>query len=358
VGVLNFAYLPPPTPAEYQQLVNKLAREAPVLRPDQHVVSRVLLDHFAEEVGAKGERKVRILKRERLEAKPTELGPAGCGKFRHFVRFASQSSEEIWARTETRLRAAVNAAHAGTFYDVPEYSDAVRDAIVLHYVRSIPALILHDETWRNRHAAHVQWWMTQRRPVLERMHQVRFGWSATSDDALRMMAEDLIGSVAGQMDRGIYFRVMVVERFDRYCQMLQNQPVELRRVWDGELLISDVPVMAMRSDHPGTGPRDASGLADCDELVLPLGPRLLGVLGAGSTFTDIGGADVDRLNAAQVRAAADHLYMRRSSGLEGFVRAQDITERPNKIPDYLRQGKHPTRLDPLAGRRAAGRRHR
>lgn len=352
-NVKNLTFIPPPTTERYQQLVNELAKQPPVLRPDQHVVSRVLLDQFAEPAGAKRQREVRILNRDRLSAKPTQLGPAGCGKFRHFVKFASQSSEEIWNQTETRLRSAVTAADKGTFYDEPCHVDAVRDAIVLHYVRSIPALVLHDETWRNWHTALLELWMTRGRGALEGMYWQRFGWYAPDEEALRMMAEDLIRSAAGHMDRGIYFRVMLVERFGRFAEMLKNQPLEIRRATGGEALIGDVPVIAVRFGHPGTGPRDDSGLANCDELVMPIGPNLFAVLGAGMGYTEADSAEVERLNAAQVRASADYVYLRPSSGLEQFVRASATADRPNRIPPHLRQGKEPRRFDPIAGRRAA-----
>jgi len=341
VRVLSFKYAPPPTPAQYQRLVREVARGPQQLTPDQHVVSRVLLDQFAEPVGAKGERLVSSLNRAYIHAKPTKRGPAGCGKFRHFVRHASDSSETAWMATETRLRAALDAADNGTFFDQPRYSDTVRDAIVLHLVRSIPMLLVSDETWRSRHAAHVDAWMRQGRDVLSWMHRTRFGWSPTSDQELQFMAEDLISGVAAQMDRGVYFRVTVVERFRRFSRMLAHEPVRLCRPASGEFLIGDVPTLALRDGQLGTGPQDGLGLGNCDELVLPLGPRLMAVLGGGQGYTTIGVDEVDRYNTAQVRAVADYVYLRPGSGLETFARSAVTSHWPNRIPDRLRQGDLP-----------------
>ncbi|MFE7841413.1 hypothetical protein ACFU53_36780 [Streptomyces sp. NPDC057474] len=124
-------------------------------KPDQHVVSRVLLDQFAEPVNSKGERLVSSLNRAYIHAKPTKRGPAGCGKFRHFVRYASDSTEAAWMATETLLREALDAADKGHVLR-PE-------AALRHGPRrdraapgaEHPALIVSDETWRDRHAAHI-----------------------------------------------------------------------------------------------------------------------------------------------------------------------------------------------------------
>lgn len=339
--MLSFRYTPPPTSVEYDRLVREASQVSKQLKPDQHVVSQVLLNQFAEPVGSKGERLVSRLNRAHMHAKPTKRGPAGCGKFRHFVRYASDSSEAAWMATETLLREALTAADDGTFFDQPKHSDTVREAIVLHMVRSIPALIVSDETWRNRHAAHIDLWMRHGRNVLFWLHRDRFGWSPTSDQELQVMAEDLISGVAAQMDRGVYFRVSVVERFRRFSRMLANEPVKLYRPTSGELLISDVPALALREGHTGTGPHDGLGLENCDELVLPLGPSLIAVLGAGHGYATIGSDDVDRYNTAQVRAAADYVYMRPGSALETFARDAVTPEWPNRIPDHLRQGDLP-----------------
>jgi hypothetical protein len=339
--MLSVRYIPPPTPARYALLAREVSQNPQLLKADQHLVSRVLLDRFAEPVGPRGQRNLSILKRAYMHAGPTALGPAGCGKFRHFVRFASDSSEAAWMATETRMREALDAADNGTFFDRLRYSSTVRNAIVLHLVRSIPMLLVSDETWRNRHAAHTDQWMQHGRDALFWMHRARFGWSPSGEQELRFMAEDLISGVAAQMDSGLYFRVTVVERFQRFSRMLADEPVELRRPTSGELVIGDVPALALRYGHLGTGPNDGLGLMNCDELVLPLGPRLMAVLGAGRGYTTMGADDVDRFNAAQVRAAADYVYLRPGSGLETFARAAVTPQWPNRIPLHLRQGDLP-----------------
>jgi hypothetical protein len=116
-------------------------------------------------------------------------------------------------------------------------------------------------------------------------------------------------------------------------------------------LISDAPALALTTGEPGSGPLDGPGLITCDEIVIPLSPYLLAVLGTRNAYSEIGQDEVDRYNAAQVRAAAGFFYMRPESGLERFIRAADLSFWPNRIPPHLQQGATPTRFDPAAGRR-------
>jgi hypothetical protein len=48
----------------------------------------------------------------------------------------------------------------------------------------------------------------------------------------------------------------------------------------------DVPVLAMREGHGGLGIFDGVGVANADEIVLPLTPHHLTVLGQGSRAAD------------------------------------------------------------------------
>jgi hypothetical protein len=79
------------------------------------------------------------------------------------------------------------------------------------------------------------------------------------------------------------------------------------------------------------------GLMRCEELIGLLGPRLLVVLGVGHGCTGIGPQDVDRYNAAQVRAAADHVFLRPGRGLEEAARGVNRADALGRIPERLRR---------------------
>jgi hypothetical protein len=62
-------------------------------------------------------------------------------------------------------------------------------------------------------------------------------------------------------------------------------------------------------------------LANADEIVLPLTPHHVAVLGQGSQSGEAAADEVDRYNALQVRIAYRYLYMKPAGGLAPFVRS-------------------------------------
>jgi hypothetical protein len=107
VGAAPFREMP--SPAEMLQGIRRLMPDAARHVPDQHVVSQVALNQFAEPYGKKGQVLLAALNREHPASKVTTGGPGKFGKVPGFVRFASGSAEELWQRTETRLHDVIEA---------------------------------------------------------------------------------------------------------------------------------------------------------------------------------------------------------------------------------------------------------
>ena len=59
----------------------------------------------------------------------------------------------------------------------------------------------------------------------------------------------------------------------------------------------------MREGHGGLGFFDGVGVGNADEIVMPLTPRHVAVLGQGSESRDATPAEVERYNTLQVRIA-------------------------------------------------------
>jgi hypothetical protein len=77
----------------------------------------------------------------------------------------------------------------------------------------------------------------------------------------------------------------------------------------------------MREGYGGLGIFDGVGLANADEIVLPLTPHHVAVLGQGNENRQATGDEVDRYNTLQVRIAYRYVYFRPGSGLAAFVRS-------------------------------------
>src|SRR5580700_924119 len=99
------------------------------------------------------------------------------------------------------------------------------------------------------------------------------------------------------------FRVSLEDRFQRVRAGFQAFDLKILTSPDREFLIGDVPVLAMREGHGGLGIFDGVGLANADEIVLPLTPRHAAVLGQGTQSGQATADEVHRYNTLEVRLA-------------------------------------------------------
>jgi hypothetical protein len=115
----------------------------------------------------------------------------GCGAFTFLVPVGSGTIEALWKVTEDRLHEALDAVCSGTLFSNPGAQANLRDAISLHYARSI-------HTLRNHYAAVRQTWEQQRKLSIERLreqlaeHFYRMtGLEAVGDGALEIAFDDV-----------------------------------------------------------------------------------------------------------------------------------------------------------------------
>jgi hypothetical protein len=113
--------------------------------PDQHVVSQVLLRQFT----------IPIKSGDRLSAHSLQFGksklraPRGVGKLEHFVKIDSQETEDLWGQTEQHLPAALAAARTRRIFANPKHVAVIKDAIALHFARSLELLQAHAMLWEH-----------------------------------------------------------------------------------------------------------------------------------------------------------------------------------------------------------------
>jgi hypothetical protein len=77
----------------------------------------------------------------------------------------------------------------------------------------------------------------------------------------------------------------------------------------------------MREGRGGLGIFDGVGVANADEIVLPLTPHHVAVLGQGGGADEATDEEVERYNTLEVLIAYKHVYFRPTSGLDQFARA-------------------------------------
>ena len=77
----------------------------------------------------------------------------------------------------------------------------------------------------------------------------------------------------------------------------------------------------MREGRGGLAIFDGVGLATADEIVLPLTPHHVAVLGQRNQSREATADEVDRYNTPEVRFAYRYVYFKPAGGLTPFVRS-------------------------------------
>ena len=318
VGAAPFGEMP--SNQEILRRVKDLVPEAAEHEPDQHVVSKVILKQFTGRWGKKREFLLASLNVRHPERRLVRGGPNKFGKIPNYLRFASSSAEDLWGQTETRLHEPLEAIKRDGRLTEPAHETVIRDAIALHFIRSIPTAALHQVTWSERREAARQQWRDNPR-LLQWIHINVFGWWTADPARLELALDEFYRPAEELVSSGAIFRVSLEDRFQRVRAGFQAFNLKILASGDREFLIGDVPVLAMREGHGGLGIFDGVGLANADEIVLPLTPHHTAVLGRSDQSREATADEVDRYNALQVRLAYRYVYMQPTGDLAPFVRS-------------------------------------
>lgn len=325
VGAAPFGQIP--SIPEILQRVKTLAPQAAENEPDQHVVFKVILKQFTEPWGRKGELLLASLNVRHPERRIVRGGPARFGKIPNYLRFASSSAEDLWGQTETRLYEPLEAVKRDDELSESEHEATIRDAIALHFIRSIPTAVLHQLAWRERREAARHKWRDNSQ-MLQWIHVNIFGWWTADPNRLELALDKFYGPADELIASDAIFRVSLEDRFQRVRAGFKAFDLKILVSHDREFLIGDVPVLAMREGHGGLGIFDGVGLANADEVVLPLTPHHVAVLGQGNRSRGATLDEVNRYNTLQVRLAARYVYFQPACRLAPFVRSLLGAETP------------------------------
>ena len=215
--------------ARIQQIVDTgrqaLSTASPV-RPDQHVVSQALLRRFCIPT-SQGDR----LLSYNLQFGGTRLLPTRqVGKLENFVKIDSEETEQLWARTEQELPAAIDAARTRRVLRNPHHVEVIKDAIALHYARSLDTLESADRIWQDG-LARARAAFLANRQSLEQLFYLKHGYVASGSAVAEEITNALLKTTKDLYDSGAAFRLRVADVFE-----------EARRiVWPGTALIRSMP---------------------------------------------------------------------------------------------------------------------
>ena len=286
--------------------------------PGQHVVSKVLLRQFAIPT-KNGDR---LLAHSLQYGKAKLRAPKGVGKLENFVKIDSQETEELWGQTEQHLPAALAAARTRRIFANPKHVAVIKDAIALHFARSLELLQAHAMLWERGLERTRQQYRADEATMATLFYQ-RYGLLPPSARAAgEIISQQLLAETRQLYESGAIFRLRVVDMFHAARQLASKAGLEIIRPARGEFLIGDVPAIPIDATRQALGVLGGVPFANASTVILPLGPRRLAALGRTDAFRSVPGSFVKQLNAFQIGKAQTYVFMRPGSGLEPSVLSQ------------------------------------
>ena len=294
-------------------------------RPEQHLISQALMRQFCIAT-AQGDR----LLSYNLQFGGTRLLPtAQVGKLRDFVKIDSDATEQLWGLTEQDLPAAIKAASSGQVLQNPKHVAVIKDAIALHFARSLDTLESVEQNWQQTLATARATYLADR-PAMEELFYQKHGYYASGSTVAEEIADDLLRETTTLYQSGAYFRLRVVDVFEETRRMAAAASLEI--IWTRrgrfQFLFGDVPAISVGAGGAALGIPGGVPFGDATTVFLPLSPTRLAALSNADRFAGAPAAAVKRANELQVAKAHRYVYMHPGSGLQAFV----ASERPPTGP--------------------------
>lgn len=322
--MLGGPFPPLPDPGVLWRRMLRLAAQASLAVHKQHLVSGVLLGKFAAPIGQHGAPQIYSLNLEYPRAKLRGRGLETCGRapIADFVKFASQSVEQVWQRVENGADATFAAVRAdGALQSA--HLDRLRDLIAVHHARSTQYYAVFEDSRLHAGQQARRFWQ-QLPEVLDAIAASRLGLPGGDARSRERAFQELHRPIGDWIEAGALFHVMMLSRYWRTRQWLRGFGVEILTPSRGGFVVGDIPALTVRKGMPSAGVNGGIGYAFADAIILPIAPDyLVRVVDGPSCYVEIDDEEVHGLNAWQVRGAFSHVYLRPGSGLEEYIRSVD-----------------------------------
>lgn len=236
----------------------------------------------------------------------------------NFVRSDSGPLESLWKNVENRLHDAINACEEGRALGAPQHVSALKQAIALHFVRSIELRLVYDRLWGQHLTTATERWARDTQ-MLTRAFFQKYQLYPAGPAGLAEVLDDLVESANRIRESDASFRQALLHLFDLACSYASRAGLEICRPLGGEFVIGDAPALAIGEDGR-LGPIEGVALNDATTAVLPVGPYRLISLGRDDACLDLSASQVEVLNHWQVEHAYRYVYYRPDSGMENLIR--------------------------------------
>jgi hypothetical protein len=201
----------------------------------------------------------------------------------------------------------------------PEHIATVKDAIALHFVRSIQMATVHKWAWQMAKAANRQELLDQPE-LLETLFRAQVGLHAAGLEALELAAETSHASTQELVDSGAMFRARIEYIYAKTRDMIDSSGIQIAKPTHGEFLIGDILAVTVKKGLPGVGVLGGVALGEATTVLLPLGRYCCAALSRTDEIIRLDYDAVQIVNKKQLQAAYQYIYFHPASGLEQFAR--------------------------------------
>jgi hypothetical protein len=306
-------------PSDLVDRVKELLPYARENKENQHVVSRVLLRRFTRPTSHAGAQ-LEEFDLTRKVVKPRLRGVGACGRVLNFIPFASSSLEDAWGKIETPLGRVLPTVDDGTVFDDPRHVAALRDAVALHFVRSLHMQRLHQQIWTEQYAARRAYMLGEGRAQLLQAFYEEHGIHLPPGSALDAYADQILSVPAEWFRNGAILRAKIEDTFEKARRMVASAGLEILVARKGQFLLGDTPALTVRKQ--GQRLVHVNALGDANTVILPLGPHAALTLAREHRLIEVPNEVVTLINVLQIRAAAQHVYARPGAEVHALVDEQ------------------------------------
>ncbi len=211
---------------------------------EQHVTSKLLMKRFAST-----SKLIESISVVYPQAKSRMIGPRAAGKVTDFVPFASASMERVWNEVEQRLPDALALCDRDTLYGDHDAVVTVRNAIALHFARSLHTRELHRSSYAEVRAA-----LRSRisDELLDALFRQRHGLHVPAGgvQTRELAFDELVKLTDDDFRSGALLRARIQMLFDDAKLWLArpNCEIEIVKPAEGTFLIGDVPALSLGHD--------------------------------------------------------------------------------------------------------------
>lgn len=287
---------------------------------NQHVVSRAVLKNFSFKDANGGDALIPYNVRAKRELRP--LGIGGCGKIPHFIRYASQSLEDLWkSSVEDHLHEVSASIQDRSILNKPGLVTVVKDCIALHLARSPRYLEVRSASIDEAERALRPDLIARFKEPLSRLFLAKHGLHPAGNEALGCVLDDFLAAWRQTNSDGLMERQDIEQAFERVRGAFAPLQINVMFAPPGsEFLISDAPAFAYLFDATGEKFAKIRGaVGDSNSVGMPIARDCFVSTAPDSGMGEAPAKFVDYLNTVQMKIAYEHVYYRQGSPLASFA---------------------------------------